>query len=69
MHKPIHKYVSEITDELTKGYELIPKYHTSQKIIIPIVSSSSSEVDEEVEEREKTTEELFEKSKRHQDRH
>lgn len=28
MHKPIHKYVNELIDELTKGYELIPKYHT-----------------------------------------
>ena len=43
MHKPIHKYASEIIDELTKQYECIPKYHTQQKIIIPVVSSSSDE--------------------------
>jgi hypothetical protein len=64
MHKPIHKYVTEMVDELTKGYELIPKYHTNQKIIIPIVSSSSSD-DADDDGHKKTTEELYEKSKRH----
>lgn len=47
--KPIHKFTTEIVDELTKGYEVIPKYHTIQKVIIPVQSSSESseaEVDE-----------------------
>jgi len=28
MHKPIHKFTQDIVQELTKGYEQIPKYHT-----------------------------------------
>ena len=28
MHKPIHKFCTEILEELTKQYEPIPKYHT-----------------------------------------
>ena len=28
MHKPIHKFAQDILQELTKGYEQIPKYHT-----------------------------------------
>lgn len=58
MHKPIHKYAQEIVDELTKQYEPIPKYHTLQKIIIPVVSSSS---DEESIERDKTSDDIREK--------
>lgn len=46
-HKPIHKFAREITEELTKGYEAIPKYHTIQKVIIPVQSSSESEDGEE----------------------
>jgi len=26
-HKPLHKFVNELIEELTKGYEIIPKYH------------------------------------------
>jgi hypothetical protein len=32
--------------ELTKGYEQIPKYHTFQKIIIPVPSESQTSADE-----------------------
>jgi uncharacterized tellurite resistance protein B-like protein len=31
-----------VLDELTKNYEVLPKYHTHQKIIQPILSSASN---------------------------
>ena len=46
MHKPIHKFAQDILLELTKGYEQIQKYHTLQKIIIPVHSESQSDADE-----------------------
>ena len=36
MNKPIHKFANMIVDELVKGYEVIPKYHTISKTLIPI---------------------------------
>ena len=45
-HKPIHKFANEIVTELVKAYDIIPKYYTFQKIIIPIIESSSSETEE-----------------------
>lgn len=69
MHKPIHKFVTDIVEELTKGYELFPKYHTIQKIIIPVVSTSSSDAEETIEPRlQKTDSEVFEKEKRQSER-
>ena len=35
-HKPIHKFANEIVAELNKNYEVIPKYFTIQKILIPV---------------------------------
>lgn len=34
-HKPIHKFTNEIIAELNKNYEVIPKYFTYQKILVP----------------------------------
>ncbi len=46
MHKPIHKFAQDILQELTKGYEQIPKYHTLQKIIIPVHSESQTDAED-----------------------
>lgn len=35
-HKPIHKFTNDIVVELNKNYEVIPKYFTTQKILIPV---------------------------------
>ena len=35
-HKPIHKFTNDIVAELNKNYEVIPKYFTIQKILIPV---------------------------------
>ena len=40
-HKPVHKFAAEIVEDLSKSYEPIHNYFTSQKIIIPIQLSSS----------------------------
>lgn len=64
LHKPIHKFAQEITEELVKGYEQIPKYHTIQKVIIPVESSES----EDEEEIELTEDERQEKLKREEER-
>ena len=64
-HKPIHKFASEILEELTKNYEVLPKYHTAQKIILPVISSgNTSEADDQPESPQKTPEELLEKQNR-----
>ena len=42
-HKPLNKFVSDVTQLLTKDYEQIPKYHTKQRILVPANSESDEE--------------------------
>ena len=50
VHKPLSKFVNEVTQLLTKEYHQIQKYHTKQRILVPI--NSDSEEEEEDEENE-----------------
>ena len=67
-HKPIHKFTAEIIEELTKNYEVLPKYHTLQKIILPVISSANNTSDEAESPEKPTQEEIAEKQKRQQER-
>ena len=44
-HKPIHRYVNDIIGELSQGYLPINRYHTKQRILIPIHEDSEEEKD------------------------
>jgi len=38
-NKPLTKYVNDIIGELTSTYIQIPRYHSKQRILIPIMDS------------------------------
>lgn len=42
-HKPLQRYVSEIMSELTANYQPIHRYHTKQRILIPLHESDEEE--------------------------
>lgn len=48
-HKPLTKYVNDIVGELTSTYIQIPRYHSKQRILIPIPDSDDEKCDEEKE--------------------
>ena len=48
-HKPIHRYVNDIIGELSQGYLPINRYHTRQRILIPIHEDSEEEEKENAE--------------------
>ena len=42
-HKPLVKFVSDIVGLLTRDYPQIPKYHSKQRILVPVNDSDSEE--------------------------
>ena len=36
LHKPIHRYVNDIMSELSQGYHQLHRFHTKQRILIPM---------------------------------
>lgn len=42
-HKPLQRYVNEIMSELTANYQPIHRYHTKQRILIPLPDSDEEE--------------------------
>ena len=48
-HKPLAKFVNEVTNLLTRDYPQIQKYHTKQRILVPVNSESEEEEEEEIE--------------------
>ena len=45
-NKPLTKYVNDIIGELTSTYIQIPRYHSKQRILIPIMDSDDERADE-----------------------
>ena len=43
-HKPIQRYVSDIMGELSQSYHQMHRFHTKQRILIPLPDDSDEEV-------------------------
>ena len=47
-HKPINRYVNDVMGELSQGYHTLHRYHTKQRILIPLPDCSDDDDDDEV---------------------
>ena len=45
-HKPLKRFVQDIVGQLTSNYQQIPKFHSKQKIMIPILDSEEEAIDD-----------------------